>query len=148
MDWDVIISGAGLGGLCAASGLLQEGFRVLVLERDESAFSRQQGYRININLAGDAALRQCLPVAHYALYLDTSHRQLDPSVDIFTPDLRPVLHRVADVPASGPPPAAVDRATLRAILLDAAQHVRFSAPVVNAVQTGREVEVQLGDGAK
>jgi 2-polyprenyl-6-methoxyphenol hydroxylase-like FAD-dependent oxidoreductase len=148
MDWDVIISGAGLGGLCAASGLQQAGRRVLVLERDESAKARQQGYRININLAGDAALRQCLPPAHYALYRDTSHRQLDPSVDIFAPDLRPVLHRVADVPANGLPPAAVDRATLRAILLGAAQNVRFSAPVVNATETGREVQVELGDGMK
>lgn len=148
MDWDIIISGAGLGGLCAASGLRQAGLRVLMLERDAGALSRQQGYRININLAGDAALRQCLPEAHYALYADTSHRQLDPSVDIFTPDLKLVLHRVADVPDGGPPPAAVDRATLRAILLDAAQNVRFSAPVVNAIESGPEVEVQLSDGTR
>jgi 2-polyprenyl-6-methoxyphenol hydroxylase-like FAD-dependent oxidoreductase len=121
---------------------------VLVLERDENALIRQQGYRININLAGDAALRQCLPPAHYALYQQTSHRQLDPSVGIFTPDLKPVMQRVADVPTGGLPPAAVDRATLRAILLDAAQNVRFSAQVVNAIETEATVEVELGDGSK
>lgn len=148
MVWDVIISGAGLGGLCAASGLRQAGLRVLVLERDDSAFSRQQGYRININLAGDTALRQCLPAGHYALYQETSHRQLDPSVDIFTPELKPLLHRVADVPANGLAPAAVDRAMLRAILLDAAQNVRFAAQVVNAIETGGKVEVELRDGMK
>jgi len=148
MDWDVVISGAGLGGLCAASRLSQAGFRVLVLEQDESPFSRRQGYRININIAGDTALRECLPPNHFALYQDTSHRQLDPSVDIFTPDLRPIFHRVADVPASGPPPAAVDRSTLRAILLDASPNVQFALPVVDAIQKGNEVEVRLSDGTK
>jgi 2-polyprenyl-6-methoxyphenol hydroxylase-like FAD-dependent oxidoreductase len=148
MDWDVVISGAGLGGLCAASGLSRAGFRVLVLERDESPLSRQQGYRININIAGDIALRECLPPSHYALYQDTSHRQLDPSVDIFTSDLRPIFHRAAEVPANGPPPAAVDRSTLRSILLDAAPTVRFGLPVVGAIQDGNEVEVGLGDGTK
>jgi 2-polyprenyl-6-methoxyphenol hydroxylase-like FAD-dependent oxidoreductase len=148
MDWDVIIAGAGLGGLCAASGLRQVGVRVLVLERDESALVRQQGYRININLSGDAALRACLPASHYLLYQETSHRQLDPSVDIFDPDLKLVLHRTAEAPSSGPTPAAVDRATLRAILLDAAQSVRFDSPIVDANQTDCEVEVQLSDGSK
>lgn len=146
MDYDVIISGAGLGGLCAASGLRQAGFRVLVLERDESVLHRRQGYRININTAGDSALRACLPAGHYALYQDTSHRQLNPSVDIYTPGLKPVFHRVAEAPATGAPPAAVDRATLRGILLDALQHVRFGAAVVDARQDRDEVAVQLGDG--
>jgi 2-polyprenyl-6-methoxyphenol hydroxylase-like FAD-dependent oxidoreductase len=148
MDWDVVISGAGLGGLCAASGFRQVGSRVLVLERDESALSRRQGYRININLAGDAALRQCLPAAHYELYQATSHRQLDPSVDIFAPDLKPVFHRTAEMPASGLAPAAVDRATLRAILLGAARDVRFGAEMVDAVHGPSGVEVHLGDGTK
>ena len=71
-----------------------------------------------------------------------------PVVDIFTPDSRPILHRAAEVPASGPPPAAVDRSTLRAILLDAASNVRFGLPVVGAIQDGNEVEVGLGDGTK
>ncbi|KZV15128.1 hypothetical protein F511_34787 [Dorcoceras hygrometricum] len=148
MDWDIVISGAGLGGLCATSGLRRAGFRVLVLERDPSAFSRKQGYRININLAGDAALQKCLPAPHCALYRDTSHRQLDPSVDIFTPDLRLVAHREAEMPASGLPPTAVDRATLRAILLDAAGSVQFGAEVVDAIQQDNEVEVRLADGTR
>jgi salicylate hydroxylase len=147
VDWDVIIAGAGLGGLCAASGLRLAGVRVLVLERDVSALSRQQGYRININLAGDAALRACLPANHYLLYQETSHRQLDSSVDIFDSNLKLVLHRTAEASSSGPPPAAVDRATLRAILVNAVQGVRFNTPVVDAISTDREVKVQLGNGS-
>jgi salicylate hydroxylase len=145
MEWDVVISGAGLGGLCAASGFRKAGFRVLTLERDAGPLGRRQGYRININLAGDTALRECLPPTHYTLYQDTSHRQLDPFVDVFTPDLKPIFHRVADLPASGPPPAAVDRSVLRSILLDAAPNVRFGSPVMDAVQDGDEVEVRLSD---
>jgi 2-polyprenyl-6-methoxyphenol hydroxylase-like FAD-dependent oxidoreductase len=146
VNWDVIVVGAGLGGLCAASGLRQAGFRVLVLERDASLLSRPQGYRININLAGDAALESCLPQAHYALYRDTSHRQLDPSVDIFSPRLKPLFHRAAETPVCGLPPAAVDRATLRTILLDAAQRVRFDAKVVDVIEHTDGVEVRLADG--
>jgi salicylate hydroxylase len=111
-DYDVIVAGAGLGGLCAASGLQRAGFRVLVLERDSDLASRPQGYRININLAGDAALQACLSESHFALYRDTSHRQIDASVDIFGTDLRPLLHRMGEVPVSRPAPAAVDRGHL------------------------------------
>ena len=145
-DYDVIVAGAGLGGLCAASGLLRAGFRVLVLERDSDLVSRPQGYRININLTGDAALQACLSESHFALYRDTSHRQVDASVDIFDTDLRSLLHRMGEVPASRPAPAAVDRGILRAILLDAAKDVRFGCEVVDAIAYADGVEVHLGDG--
>lgn len=144
--YDVIIAGGGLGGLCAAAGLRRNGFRVLVLERDASPASRPQGYRININRAGDAALRACLPGCHFLLYQDISHRQTDSSVDIFATDLRPLLHRAGDPGDSGPPPAAVDRGILRAILLDAAEEVRFGCEVLQASPQPGGVEVRLSDG--
>jgi 2-polyprenyl-6-methoxyphenol hydroxylase-like FAD-dependent oxidoreductase len=145
-EYDIIVAGAGLGGLLAASGLERAGFRVLVLERDSDLASRPQGYRININVTGDAALQACLSESHFALYRDTSHRQVDASVDIFGTDLRPLLHRVGEVPASGPAPAAVDRGILRAILLDAVKDVRFGYEVVDAISHADGVEVHLGDG--
>jgi 2-polyprenyl-6-methoxyphenol hydroxylase-like FAD-dependent oxidoreductase len=145
-DFDVIVAGAGLGGLCAASGLRRAGLRVLVLERDSSLSSRTRGYRININLTGDAALQACLSDSHFGLYRDTSHRQVKASVDIFGTDLRPLLHRMGEVPASGPTPAAVDRGILRAILFDAAEDVRFGCEVVDAISHADGVEVHLGDG--
>jgi hypothetical protein len=113
---------------CAASGLRQAGLRVLVLERDTSALSRRRGYLININSAGDASLRACLPASHYLLYQLTSHRQLNLSGNICDPNLWLVLHRAAAAPSSGLPPAAVDRATLRAILLAAAQTCDSTRP--------------------
>jgi 2-polyprenyl-6-methoxyphenol hydroxylase-like FAD-dependent oxidoreductase len=145
--YDVIIAGAGLGGLCAAAGLRRAGLRALVLERDKSLSDRPQGYRININLSGDAALRACLPDSHYELYRDTSHRQVDPSVDIFTTQLAPLHHRMGEVSADGPMPAAVDRGILRAILLDAAEDVRFGSEVVDVEAFDNGVEVQIRGGS-
>jgi 2-polyprenyl-6-methoxyphenol hydroxylase-like FAD-dependent oxidoreductase len=146
-DYDVIVAGAGLGGLCVANGLQKAGFRVLVLERDSGLFSRPQGYRININPTGDAALEACLPAPHFALYRDTSHRQIDASVDVFSTDLTLLRHRVGEVPESGPVPAAVDRGILRAILLDAIEEVRFGCAVVDATSMEDAVEVHIADGS-
>ena len=144
---NVIVAGAGLGGLCAAAGLRRAGLRVLVIERDAGTLSRPQGYRININLTGDAALRACLPDSHFALYRDTAHRQVDASVDIFGTDLKCLLHRTGEVSGSGPAPSAVDRVTLRAILLDAAGEVRFGCEIVDVKSCADGAEVHLSDGS-
>jgi 2-polyprenyl-6-methoxyphenol hydroxylase-like FAD-dependent oxidoreductase len=146
-DYDIIIAGAGLGGLCAAAGLRRAGLRALVLERDAGLTSRPQGYRININPAGDAGLRACLPEPHFELYRETSHRQIDPSVDIFATDLAPLFHRMGEVPETGPGPAAVDRGILRAILLDAVEDVRFGCEVLDVSSHADHVEVSLSDGS-
>jgi salicylate hydroxylase len=145
--YDVIVAGAGLGGLCAAAGLRRAGLRVLVLERDAGLASRPQGYRININLAGDAALRACLPESHFELYRDTSHRQIDASVDIFGIDLTQLSHREGEVAKVGPTPAAVDRGILRAILFDAATDVRFGCEVTDVSSHQDRVDVHLSDGS-
>lgn len=52
----ILIIGAGLGGLALAQGLTKEGFHVTVFERDESPASRPQGYRISIRSLGMQAL--------------------------------------------------------------------------------------------
>ncbi|RAJ77336.1 2-polyprenyl-6-methoxyphenol hydroxylase-like FAD-dependent oxidoreductase [Chitinophaga dinghuensis] len=67
----VAIAGAGLGGLCLASGLRQQGIDVDVFERDEAINSRTQGYRIRIDLTGQRALASCFPPDRYALFRDT-----------------------------------------------------------------------------
>jgi 2-polyprenyl-6-methoxyphenol hydroxylase-like FAD-dependent oxidoreductase len=57
----ILIIGAGLGGLALAQGLVKSGFNVTVFERDESATSRPQGYRISIRSLGMKALAELLP---------------------------------------------------------------------------------------
>jgi 2-polyprenyl-6-methoxyphenol hydroxylase-like FAD-dependent oxidoreductase len=94
-------------------------------------------------------LRACLSESHFALYRDTSHRQVDASVDIFGADLkRLLLHRAGEASGSGPEPSAVDRATLRAILLDAAGDVRFGCEVMNVNSLADGAEVQISDGSR
>lgn len=56
----ILIIGAGLGGLALAQGLVKKGFDVTVFERDESPLSRAQGYRISIRSLGIHALAALL----------------------------------------------------------------------------------------
>jgi 2-polyprenyl-6-methoxyphenol hydroxylase and related FAD-dependent oxidoreductases len=56
MQKQILIIGAGLGGLALAQGLVKAGFNVSVFERDESPTSRPQGYRISIRSLGMNAL--------------------------------------------------------------------------------------------
>jgi 2-polyprenyl-6-methoxyphenol hydroxylase-like FAD-dependent oxidoreductase len=55
----VIIIGAGTGGLCLAQGLRAENIDVTVFERDLTPTDRLQGYRLSINADGNEALRAC-----------------------------------------------------------------------------------------
>lgn len=56
----ILIIGAGLGGLALAQGLVLAGFDVTVFERDENPVSRAQGYRISIRSLGMHALAALL----------------------------------------------------------------------------------------
>ena len=60
MQNKILIIGAGLGGLALAQGLAKAGFNATVFERDESPFSRPQGYRISIRSLGMQALSELL----------------------------------------------------------------------------------------
>jgi 2-polyprenyl-6-methoxyphenol hydroxylase-like FAD-dependent oxidoreductase len=144
----IVVAGGGLGGLCAAAGLRKAGIRVVVLERDRTMSSRAQGYRININPVGDAALSQCLPPGHFELYRDTAHRQLDPAVEVFDTGFALLSSRTAENGDSSLPPSAVDRALLRSILADAAGEVRFDSEVVLADATSDGVVVRLSGGRR
>ena len=74
---NVIVIGAGLGGLCLAQGLRRAGIEVAVYERDPSPYARGQGYRIHLGPDGNAALRECLPPDTYRLYTATCGRMTD-----------------------------------------------------------------------
>ena len=84
----VVVAGAGLGGLCAANGPLNAGADVEVLEAREDIADTEQGYRININATGHAALRACLTAQRFSDYEHSLHRQDDAAVYLFSPTLR------------------------------------------------------------
>jgi 2-polyprenyl-6-methoxyphenol hydroxylase-like FAD-dependent oxidoreductase len=68
----VLISGAGLGGLCLAQTLRRHDVDVDVFERDKSPWDRPQGYRLHIDSDGVNALYQSLTPELYKLFDATS----------------------------------------------------------------------------
>jgi 2-polyprenyl-6-methoxyphenol hydroxylase-like FAD-dependent oxidoreductase len=113
---EVVIVGAGLGGLCLAHGLRQVGIDVNIYERDTSADFRGQGYRVSLKSTGAGALHECLPAHLFALAAATSLRQPDRMV--FTDEqLRPRFDKPIPAIEPGVDGFGVNRLTLREILL-------------------------------
>src|SRR5689334_7642791 len=71
---DIVIIGAGTGGLCLAHGLARAGFDVAVYERDRTRRDGLQGYRVGISADGSRALHACLPPELYATFVATCAR--------------------------------------------------------------------------
>ena len=123
MSLNVVIIGGGIGGLCLAQGLHKAGISATVYERDESAGSRQQGYRVSLKAAGAGALQECLPEDLFALAVATSIRAATRMV-LLDEQLRPKFDRPLHHDPPGPGGFGVNRLTLREILL-AGLDVRF-----------------------
>lgn len=70
----VLIIGAGTGGLALAHKLKQHGLAVSVYERDLVPNADTGGYRVGISPAGSRALKACVPLENYELFVATSAR--------------------------------------------------------------------------
>jgi len=119
----VMIIGAGTGGLCVAHGLVADGIAVEVFERDHSPTDRQPGYRLSISATGSAALRSCLPEAHYRKLVA---KAADPSsrVTFLDHGLNELLHIDLHADrAAADAERPVSRAALRRILLEGVEQV-------------------------
>ena len=116
---EVMVIGAGTGGLSLSHGLHALGLGVRVFERDRRLTDRVQGYRITINAGGARALQSCLPNANFARYVAASAR-ISTGVTFFDHNLRRLLS--VDLPATdqSAPDAArpISRIALRQILLE------------------------------
>jgi 2-polyprenyl-6-methoxyphenol hydroxylase-like FAD-dependent oxidoreductase len=114
----VVIIGAGTGGLCLAQGLKAENIGVTVFERDRTPTDRLQGYRLSINEDGNRALRACLPPALHAQLIKYTAR---PSRAVSFLDHR--LHRLLRIDLSAESGDAdtierpISRIALREVLL-------------------------------
>ena len=138
---EVVIIGAGIGGLCLAQGLRKAGIPVQVYERDTRPGSRWEGYRIAINADGAAALEACLPEPLWRAFLATSGS--GGPFAVLSPGLDPLFQRAEDDDAR----FAVDRATLRRLLLAGLDDVvRFGARFDHFRVDGERVVVAFTDG--
>jgi 2-polyprenyl-6-methoxyphenol hydroxylase-like FAD-dependent oxidoreductase len=120
----VVISGAGLGGLCLAQALRRLDVEVEVFERDKSPWDRPQGYRLHIDSDGVNALYQSLSPELFRLFDATSMKPL-PFTAIVDTKLAIQKRLPSDEHGSSqthasrelPSHVNVNRATLRQILL-------------------------------
>src|ERR1700749_3180734 len=113
----VAVTGAGVGGLCLAQGLLKAGLEVAVYERDQALDAGGQGYRLHLDAA--PALRACLPPDLYELCVATSGRP-STALTVLSKSLRPRRRIEAAAPADPLDPATlsmpVNRQTFREVL--------------------------------
>ena len=121
---EVIVIGAGTGGLCLAHGLKRAGINVNVYERDRTRADGLQGYRVGINPHGLASLKACLPPELYATFLATCARTPG-HFNILTERMTELLTvPLEDESMSGG--KSVSRMTLRQVLLTGLEaHVHF-----------------------
>jgi 2-polyprenyl-6-methoxyphenol hydroxylase-like FAD-dependent oxidoreductase len=144
---NVVIIGAGVGGLCLAQGLRQAGVPVQVYERDQAPGTRLQGYRLNIEPVGSRALHDCLPGQLWQLLVATAGDP-GPGMGVFTHRLRLLMREPGETPAD---PAdgthAVSRATLRRVLLAGLEDVvSFGKEFTRYSDDGDQVTAHFADG--
>jgi 2-polyprenyl-6-methoxyphenol hydroxylase-like FAD-dependent oxidoreductase len=111
-DLEILIIGAGTGGLCLAQGLVASGLKIRVFERDRTLTDRLQGYRLHISATGNRALKACLPPENFDRFMRASAisstavtfldsrlnrlLQIDiPPVDRMAPDSERPISRIA-----------------------------------------------------
>jgi 2-polyprenyl-6-methoxyphenol hydroxylase-like FAD-dependent oxidoreductase len=112
--FEVIIVGAGTGGLCLAQGLRTRKVKVQVFEREPSPTDRLQGYRLSINAEGNRALRACLPEPLYEQFVASS---ATPSRKLTFADHRLRRLLAIDLQQRTERERPVSRMTLRQLLL-------------------------------
>jgi 2-polyprenyl-6-methoxyphenol hydroxylase-like FAD-dependent oxidoreductase len=142
----VVIIGGGAGGLCLAQGLRKAGISATVYERDESAGSRHQGYRVSLKATGAGALQECLPEDLFGLAVATSIRAATRMV-FLDEQLRPKFEKPLHHDPPGPGGFGVNRLTLREILL-AGLDVRFGKTFTHySPAPGGRVAAHFADGS-
>lgn len=145
----VLIAGGGIGGLALAHGLVRRGMTVRLFER--APHGGAAGYRLHMNGDGGTALEALLPPELFELYLDTS--RTDPRQErllILDKQLRYLASRPhLGVATSGRrKDTAVNRRTLRQIMLSGLEDVVVTGEVASYEDRGQEVEVVLSDGQR
>ncbi|MFI6217106.1 FAD-dependent oxidoreductase [Nocardia brasiliensis] len=153
---DVIVIGAGLGGLCLAQGLRRAGIGVAVYERDAAVAVRAQGHRLHLDWRGRRALAESLPPQLFSLIGAIAGRPA-PVVHGFDAQLSSTGVFTLDEPAPGqsagaevmPAHTVIDRRILRSILLSGlGDVVHFGRRCVGYVSEKGGVTARFADGGQ
>jgi 2-polyprenyl-6-methoxyphenol hydroxylase-like FAD-dependent oxidoreductase len=147
---EVLIIGAGTGGLCLAHGLLASGLKVRVFERDRTPADRLQGYRLHISATGNRALQACLPPENFERFVRASAVS-NTAVTFLDSQLKRLL-QIEIPPADRMAPESerpVSRIALRKILLEGLEHVvAFDKTFVSYESAPTErITVRFKDGS-
>jgi 2-polyprenyl-6-methoxyphenol hydroxylase-like FAD-dependent oxidoreductase len=146
---EILIIGAGTGGLCLAHGLAAAGLQVRVFERDRTPTDRLHGYRLHISETGNRALQACLPAENFARFVQASAVS-NTAVTFLDSKLKRLL-QIDIPPVDRMSPASerpISRIALRKILLEGLEDiVVFDKTFVayEAAPRGR-VTVRFQDG--
>ncbi|PRY35707.1 FAD-dependent oxidoreductase [Umezawaea tangerina] len=143
---EVVVVGAGVGGLALAQGLVANGVRVRVYERDPGPRQRDQGYRIHLDATGGRALAEVLPAEVRGRVVETACHPGDLLAG-FDSGLTPLFEQT--FPVTDPDAVnAVDRfAFRRALMTGLDDVVHFGHEFVDYTEMGDgRVEVRFADG--
>jgi 2-polyprenyl-6-methoxyphenol hydroxylase-like FAD-dependent oxidoreductase len=153
MTNEVMIIGAGIGGLCLAQGLRKAGVPVTVYERNAQRTDWLQGYRIHLNPRGSRALHDHLPPAAWQHFLRAVYDG-DGGFGFVTEQLRPLLDVDAELVNGGSADPAgqhhgVSRISLREVLLTGLDGVVEYGRVFERYEltAGGRVRAHFADGS-
>jgi 2-polyprenyl-6-methoxyphenol hydroxylase-like FAD-dependent oxidoreductase len=85
-NFNVIVIGAGLGGLSLAQSLRRTGIHVQIFERDHGPFDRPQGYRLHLDADAINACKEVLSPELNAVFEATA-QWTEPYTTILKKDL-------------------------------------------------------------
>ena len=147
---EVLIIGAGTGGLCLAHGLLASGLKVRVFERDRTPTDRLQGYRLHISATGNRALQACLPPENFERFVRASAVS-NTAVTFLDSKLKRLL-QIEIPPADRMAPESerpVSRIALRKILLEGLEGVVVFGKTFVSYESAPEerITVRFKDGS-
>ncbi len=87
----ITIIGGGIGGLCLAQGLKKANLNFSIYERNDTAESWLEGYRIHVRPIGTRSLYSCLPGHVWMDFLASTAAPTD-GFGFLTEDMKELVH--------------------------------------------------------
>lgn len=142
---EIMIIGGGIGGLALGQALRRARVPVRVFEKTVERTDWLQGYRIHINPAGAAALRECLDPEQWQHFLDTVSGDAG-GFGFMTEKMRTLLEFPGEM---FPDHHGVSRIALREVLLSRMEGIVSYGKTFSGyrIRPDRRVEAHFDDGS-